>query len=218
MVRNNIVTIVGSAFFIAAAWGADLVVERVPAAPEPTGPDATKELKWDSGAGSWYLTWYTGEDSWVGNDFDISTISTYRAINVIRAYSNGLWPNGRWDGFRVGIYDFSGSVPGSLLWGPVLRVPSGPSGWKDYPVGWVLPASYNKFVAAIEQYFDRPNCDPYTVDNNLIFLRHSWQYYEGRWGAHEGYQGYRNLMLRVVVDETVAITPGSLGRVKALYH
>ena len=53
----------GLAIFAAAAWGADLVVERAAsplAAPEPAATDATMELKWDSGILQYHLLFNTG--------------------------------------------------------------------------------------------------------------------------------------------------------------
>jgi hypothetical protein len=222
---NKVTTFVGLGLAMlaaAAAWGADCVVDRAasaPAAPEGAATDDAVELKWDSGSGRWWLAWYTGKGSWVGNDFDISTISTYRAVEKIKLQSRSNWPNMGWDGFRLGIYDFTGSVPGSLLWGPKFVIPTGTAGWKEFSVGWTLPAEVNKFVAAQEQFYNYPNCEPYMVDNNPTFMGHSWQYYGGAWRLHVGYQNYRNVMLRVIVDNsTLGVAPSSLGRVKALYY
>lgn len=211
----------------AGAWAADFVVERAqtgPSVPEAPGYDATFELKWDSGAGRWMVHWYTGADSWVGNDFDVSTIKTYGGIKTYRTQSR-LWPNQRWDGFRIAIYAFGGGVPGSMMWPtsgtPKFVMPSGPeAGWKDFDVNWVLPGT-KRFMAAQEQFYNGPEyCDPYIIDNNLTFMGHSWQYYEGSWKPLEGFAGYRNLMVRVIVDneQNPAVAPSSIGRVKALYY
>ncbi len=221
---NKVTTFValGLAIWAGAAWGADCVVERAasaPAAPEPEATDATVELKWDSGFTMWWMCWYTGRDTWVGTDFDISTISGYRAVHAIKLQSRWDWPNVGWDGFRIGIFDFRGGVPGSLLWGPKFVVPTGSIGWKEFSVGWTLPSGRYKFLAGQEQYYNYPNCDPYALDNNTSFQSHSWQYLRGAWAPHQGYQGYRNLMLRVILNNaTLALTPTSIGRVKALYY
>jgi hypothetical protein len=219
-VRRAINLVAAGALAAAGAWAADYAVEGgsyVSSAGTP-GYDGTRELKWDSGYGRWVLDWYTGAGSWVGNDFDISTIPAYRAVEKIKLQSYANWPNVGWDGFRLGIYDFTGSVPRSLLWGPKFVVATGTPIWHEFSVGWNLPSGVTSFVAAMEQYYDHPNCDPYLVDNNYSFTGHSWQYYGGVWRLHVGYQGYRNVMLRVVVEEAVALTPTSLGRVKALYY
>ena len=211
-----------TASLAAAAWGADCVVERAaptPAAPEPAATDDTLELKWDSGFVQWNMAWYTGGDSWVGNDFDISTIAGYRAVHAIKLYARSDWPNVGWDGFRLGVFNFAGGVPGSLLWGPKFVLPTGSTGWKEFSVGWTLPSGIYKFLAGMEQYYNHPNCDPYALDTNTSFQGHSWQYYGGSWAPHQGYQGYRNLMLRVILsNSTLAISPVSIGRVKALYY
>ncbi len=207
----------------AAAWGADCVVERAATptgAPEPAGTDGTLELKWDSGFGRWWMCWYTGRDYWVGNDFDVSTISGYRTVQTIKLQARSNWPNIGWEGFRLGIYNFAGSVPGSLLWGPKFVVPTGASGWKEFSVGWTLPTGTYKFLAGQEQYYDYPNCEAFLIDNNPTFLGHSWQYLRTRWEPFEqsSVLPYRNLMIRVVVNDSTSVKPNSVGRVKALYY
>ncbi|MEE9456781.1 MAG: hypothetical protein V3W11_06495, partial [bacterium] len=128
--------------------------------------------------------------------------------------------NARWDGFRLGIFDFSGGVPGSLLWGPKHVVPTGSSGWKEFSVGWTLPSGISKFLAGQEQYNNWPTCDPFLIDNNSTFMGHSWQYLRTRWEPfrQENILPYRNLMIRVIVNDLISVTPTSLGRVKALYY
>jgi hypothetical protein len=205
----------------AAAWGADVVVERAPhAGPPPASPthDGTLELKWDSGSAAWMIAFYTGAGTWFGNDFDISTISGYRTVDSMRIYSGPAWPNGRWDGWRLGIYSFT-SVPGSLLWGPKYVIGTSSSfGWNNFGVNWVLPAGNNAFVAALEQLYSYPNMDPHVVDNNRTFLRHSWMYYGGSWSPYTNATGYYNLMVRVIVNDIGSrVAPTSLGRVKSLF-
>ena len=207
----------------AFAWGADYVVERVPEAAATRGSagyDATKELKWDSGYAKWWLCWVRGRDAWVGNDFDISTISTYRGIKFISIFSTGTWPNNGWDGFRIAVYKVSSGLPGSLLWGPKLVVGSGSYGWKDFSVNWALPGGVNAFLVGQEQYRDNPNCDPFCIDDNAAFRGHSWMNTTGRWQAFysDKTAPYRNVMIRVTVDDALEVAPTSLGRVKALYY
>jgi len=219
---KTIWTLATAGVLAAAAWGADCVVEPAPAADLTAGSpgrDGTLELKWDNGISAWLISHYTGMGTWVGNDFDISTLSGYRAVESMRVYSGPSWPNGRWDGFRLGIYSFT-SVPGSLLWGPKFVVGSGSSNaWRDFSVNWTLPAGTDAFVAAVEQYYDYPNNDPHVVDNNRVFLRHSWLYEGGTWGPNTNSTGYYNLMVRVIVnDSTVAVEPASLGAVKSLFY
>ncbi len=217
--------VVFAALAAAAAWATDLVV--APTAPAASRTpydnyDGPLELKYDSGTLRYYLAWYSGAGTWVGNDFDIGAISAYRAIMRVRFYSRPDWPNSRWDGFRVGIYAFSGSAPGSLLWGPEYFKPARASyGWCNCAVGWTLPAGNDAFVAAVEQYYNYPNLDPFALDNNPTFRGHSWQYYRGAWSPFEqlSVAPYRNVMVRVVVNNVpVGVTPTSVGRVKALYY
>ena len=202
----------------AAAWAADIVVERAPYA-EPPASDATLELKWDNGTALAFFANETGAGYWVGNHWDLSTISCYRTIIAVKIYSCIPWPNFRWDGLRLGIYAFAGGTPTSLLWGPkYFKATLASEGWCDYSVGWTLPAGNKAFVAAAEQYYDFPNVDPFAVDNNTTFRGHSWECQTGRWVKLHGVGDFRNLMLRVVVSNTPGETPMSLGRVKALYH
>lgn len=221
--------LVGVAALVAFAWAADLAVDVAPpSAGKPSGNnDATVELKWDTGIRGLGLAWYTGAGSWVGNDFDITTVKTYPYIATIRMYSSTAWPNTAWDGMRYAIFSFSGGVPGSQIWpsgSPYFYKPTTGTGWcwVDVPIGWLLPSGTTKFVAASEQFYNYPNCDPHSLDNNPTFMGHSWQYYEGTWSPHEGYPSYpyRNLMLRVVVDNdhNPGVEPASMGRVKALYR
>jgi len=212
----------------AGVWAADVVVERAPASPfipEAPGYDNTQELKWDTGSATWMFVWYTGAGSWVGNDFDVTTIKTYGGIKTYRTQSR-LWPNNQWDGFRIGIYAMGGGVPGSMMWPtsgtPKFVMPSGSQyAWLDFDVGWVLPGA-KKFLAAQEQFYNHPSpgADPYLVDNNTVNLLHSWQYYEGIWKPLENEKLYKNAMIRVIVDneQNPAVEPASVGRVKALYY
>jgi hypothetical protein len=201
-----------------------MTADRVPreAAARPAGgADGRIELKWDNGQPMWLKTWNTGAGAWVGNDFDISTLSGSWWIEQIRVMSGASWPNGQWDGFRLGVYAFAGSLPGSLIHGPrYVRGAGSGFNWCDFDFGmweWSL-LGHDTFVVAVEQYYNYPSCDPYTMDGNTTFLRHSWQYYGGIWEPLVGTYGYRNLMVRVVISDLMAVAPASLGRVKALFR
>ncbi len=215
---------------VAGAWSADCIVDGAPlhfTAPAPEGRDSTLELKWDTGTRRWSVSWYTGAGYWVGNDFDVSTLKWPRAaIRKLRFYTRGAWPNGRWDGVRLAIYNFS-TVPGSMLWptagGGYFFKPSAPIQshiWVECDINWTCPSP--AFVGAEEQYYTYPNNDAFSLDNNPTFRGHSWEYSGGSWKPFPEYlnlRPYRNVMLRVVVDdETVSVAPTSLGRVKALYY
>jgi hypothetical protein len=148
MKRILIVALTAALAAAALVGAVDFVVE--PASPASGGDmptyDATMELKWDNGTHRWSIAWYSGAGSCVGNDFNLSTISAYRAVGKVRFYSRDDWPNAQWDGFRVGIYNFS-AVPGSLLWptagGGYLFKPTGLHGhiWVDIPVGWTCSST-----------------------------------------------------------------------------
>jgi hypothetical protein len=208
----------------AAAWGADVVVggkAYVPPRLAAPGADDQLELGWDNGTGRWSIVWYTGKSTWVGNQFDLSTLSCYRVVDKVKFYTRDDWPNDVWDGFRVAIYDFS-TLPGAVLWpasgGGYFFKPSGVHGhlWVEIPIRWTSPSK--KFLAAVNQCYNDPDCDPFEVDNNRVFRKHSWQYDCWQWDPLVGFQDYRNLMLRVVVESTFGVTPTSVGRVKALYY
>ena len=215
-----------------AAWAADVAIDGRPcgrggvSAP-PAHDAATFELKWDNGRVRWVLAWYTGAGSWVGNDFDATTLKTrYVKILKFRMYTDGKWPNSSWDGFRIGIFDLAGGVPGSRLWptageGRFFKPGrEGGEGWVECAVDWNCPAL--KFVAAQQQYYNWPNCDPFSVDTNRTFLKHSWEYYRGTWAPLSTVGNpYRNLMIRVRVEKPrtfPGVAPSSIGRVKALYY
>ncbi|HUV87384.1 MAG TPA: hypothetical protein VMX79_09750 [bacterium] len=219
--RNTVV--VFAALAAVAAWAADVVVAPTVADVPPSAFDAGDgplELKYDNNTRSFFFCDLTGRGRWVGNDFDLSAISDYRAIMKIKVYSWPDWPNGKWDGFRLGIYGYAGGQPTSLLWGPKYYKPTRTGyGWCTCSVGWTLPPENKIFVAGVEQYYDYPDLDPMTLDSNLTFAGHSWLYESGSWSKLPGVIGYRNLMLRVVVNNVpVDITPTSVGRVKALYY
>jgi hypothetical protein len=212
----------------AAAWGADVAVEAAaPGVGVHLWPayDGERELGWDSGTRKYYLSYYYGPyDLCLGNDFDVGTISSYDRIKAIRVLTTPEWPNDAWDGLRFGIYLFSGT-PAKLLWptsgSPYFFKFTGPAGWKDAPVDWVLPRGVTRFLAGVEQYYKWPNADPYAIDDNTTFTGHSWKRFEGKWYPFEeaGIAPYRNVMIRVVVsDANPAVAPTSLGRVKALYY
>jgi hypothetical protein len=217
------------------AWAADAAVDGGPAAPPgfrvPASYDpSTLELSWDTGTRRWSAAWFTGAGAWVGNDFDASTLKTTH-VKILRLtfYTRGNWPNQGWDGFRLAVFDFAGGVPGSRLWptagGGYFFKPSGTAGhvWAACGVNWVCPAT--SFVAAQEQHYNWPNCDPWSVDNNPTFRRHSWNYNGGAWSplSHVlvDIKPYYNLMLRLWLEtghSLPGVAPSSLGRVRALYY
>ncbi len=222
------------ATWAAAAFAADTTVSGEGAGADfGSGPypGKTRELRWDNGTRSYLVCWYTGRDSWAGNDFAarFDNDTKYVRIVSVRVYTSNKWPNERWDGFRVAIYNFAGDpepLPTERLWpesgNGYFFKPSGPKGeyWVEVPVGWTT--ANVDFVAAMEQVYDQPRCDPFAVDSNRNFLRHSWSYYNGLWERLKPMSDpYFNLMLRVVVEDGgsfPAVAPTSFGRVKALYR
>lgn len=216
--------VIGAALLAAAGVSAaDVATDAAAGLPTAADSyyDAPTELKWDSGTSSWSHCWYTGAGSWVGCDFSIATLTDYRVITHMRLYCRVGWPNSVWNGGRIGVYAYSGSVPGSLLWGPTWFMPTlTVSGFQDFGVNWTLPIGSSSFLLAWEQYYQYPNADCYTVDNNSITTGHSWDYYGGSWGLVSNTTGYNNIMLRAIVEHVnpVGVAPASLGRVKATYY
>jgi len=191
------------------------------------GDGGLYELGYDTSSKALQLAWYTGAGYWVGNDFDISTLKTkHNIVREMKYFTSPTWPNNRYDGFRLALFEFSSGLPGAKLWPPGAEgrfvKPGGTEGFKTFWVNYYLETT--KFVAAVEQYYDYPNCDPYFCDGNPTFLAHSWQKEaETSWVPLVGKNPYpyRNLMLRVIVRigySEIGVAPTSLGRVKALYY
>jgi hypothetical protein len=225
--RNGLLIAASALVVCGAAWAADVVADGgYSASPNFSAPtpydQASLELMWDNGTRRWSVAWYTGADSWVGNDFDV--------ILKYKYYTRGAWPNTGWDGMRFAFYAFKGGVPGSMLWptsgSPYFFKPSGGIQahiWVEFNVDWTCPSQ--KFLAAQEQFYNWPTCDPFSIDINPTNLGHSWQYYDAAWSPlninFEGAGPYRNLMIRVWVEpgqEFHGVAPSSIGRVKALYY
>jgi hypothetical protein len=235
--RNVMLLLASGIMACGAAWAADVVADGgYSTSPNFTAPapydQSSLELMWDNGTRRWSVIWYTGADSWVGNDFDASTLKTsYAKILKYKYYTRGAWPNLGWDGMRFAFYAFRGGVPGSMLWptsgNPYFFKPSNPDIqahiWVEFNVDWTCPSV--KFLAAQEQFYNNPTADPFAVDMNPTNLKHSWQYYNAAWSPielnFEGVGPYRNVMIRVWVEpgqEFPAVAPSSIGRVKALYY
>jgi len=218
-----LVILASAALCAGAAWPSDLAVNPGPrgaAAPDEAEVDAGLELKYDTGTRSYLSISFYGADHWYGNGFDISQFSEYRGVMNIKVFSDPGWPQPGWNGFNVAIFDFVGSVPASILWGPKFVKPRRTTpGWCKFTVNWTLPAGNDRFVAAMEQYYDYPECDCFAQDDNPTSAGHSWQYFNDAWAPYGGNYGYKNLMVRVIVNNaTVSVTPTSLGRVKSLYY
>jgi hypothetical protein len=215
----------------AAAFAADVNIHAAGGggshfAPSSNAPGTT-ELSWDNGTWKYLVWWTTGEGSWVGNDFDLSTVNGTR-LEKVRLLSSAQWPNDSWEGFNLALYDLRTGTPGSMMWpasgeGSYYK-PAGVTGtaWVEVPVGWVTTAP--KFVAAVEQFYNHPNCDPFAVDTNPTFLKHSWMYCAGipwRYMTEVASDPYFNLMLRLTVSDGVGrgvAVPTSWGRIKAAYY
>ena len=182
---------------------------------------ADYELKWDNGTVGAYGFYGLGSTGcWFGNDFNVSTLNATCVSRLKIMSSDGL-TNDRWDGFRIALFGFSGS-PGSIIW-PESGIPMFVRGsgngfvWCEFAVSWALPGGTSAFLAAQEQYYSYPDCDPYCFDNNLVNLGHTWQKSPSTEWTLNTSGMYRNLMLRVFVADSQEVAPTSLGRIKALY-
>ncbi|UCH78726.1 MAG: hypothetical protein JSU81_01890 [Candidatus Coatesbacteria bacterium] len=180
------------------------------------------ELKWDTGVpGASLVCINVGLGFWWGNDFDVSTLNT-RYLDRIKINSSPVLENGQWDGFRIAIWDIR-SVPAGIIW-PTSGVPrfvkgrgEGYNVWCEFDVGWTLPPGVNTFVAAQEQFFIPPHCDPFIFDDDNVREPHTW--FKGPkdpW-VNQSLHGH-TLMLRVIMKGEVSVEPTSIGRVKALYR
>jgi hypothetical protein len=224
------IMVAGTLTICAAAWAADFVIDaagsdsgsKLPTPASCYGP--TLELKWDNGTRMYSVVWPTAKNRMVGNDFDTSTFkTTHVRILKFKLFTSDVWPNEGWDGFRLGFFDYRGGLPGSRLWPTSGTLhffkPTGVHGhvWVECPINWTCPSM--AFVAAQQQFYDSPNCDPFSFDTNREFMGHSWMYYYNFWSG-VSLTPYRNLMLRVTVEPGYTF-PGvnstSFGRVKALY-
>jgi hypothetical protein len=219
-----------TALLAVSAWAADVSIAVPSAKPGPPavagvavdngGHDAEVELYVETVTGATGgFAWYTGAEAWVGNDFSLATLTNYLKIVKARFYQWPYWPNSTYEGYRAGVYSFAGGVPGSLLWGPTYMAHTGAQ-WNEWPdINYVLPSHTEEFMMAGEQFYDYPNCDNWCVATGAGSGHgHSWYYYRG-WGKIPAASGGDDLMLRVTVsDEIPAVTPASLGRVKALYR
>ena len=183
------------------------------------------ELKWDNGTPSYAANMPGISGDWFGNDFAVvgTLKTTYASVKRFRIYSTDEWPNGRWDGFFLSLYDFP-SVPASRIWptggSRAFFKPTG-TGWNWYEYSLDFALEKTTFLAAAEAIYNWPNCDPLMVDTNPTPRRHSWAYYSGSWAPLEGPYGYSNLMLRVVVETRAtypSVAPSSWGRIKGLYY
>jgi hypothetical protein len=184
------------------------------------------ELSWDNGTPSYAVNGSgTLAATWFGNDFDVvSTLKTsHFSVKRFRIYTTDDWPNGQWDGFYLGLFDFRG-VPSVQIWptagGGAFFKPTG-AGWNWYEYSLDFRLERAAFVAAADAVYNWPACDPLMADTNPTPRRHSWAYYEGAWFLLDGPYGYSNLMLRVVVETEAtypAVAPSSWGRIKGLYY
>ncbi len=192
-----------------------------------------QELKWDNGIRGYSICWYDGRDNWLGVDFDASSVSATPKIIKIKVFTRDDWPNDRYDGFYVAIYSWVNDAPGSIIWptdgSAEYFKPEGlPHGdvWAELTVGWVC--SSPRFVVAVNQFYDEPNCDPLALDTYLTPSGHNWMCYKGTWSPFDPSSlniDNENLMIRVVVDESGSAagfdgsrTPASVGRIKALFQ
>ena len=185
---------------------------------------AEYELQWANGVLRYAVHFRNGKDTWAGIDFDTSTLKTTKwRLKRVRA-NLGWTTNERWDGMRLAIFDMAGGKPGKIIWPksgtPKFVMPYGTPryicSWCEFPVGCELPL--HKFVVALEQFYNHPNCDSFGVGHGRGFAeRHTWFKY---WNTDWEITPIGVWMFRAVVagPTNISVAPTSLGRVRALYH
>ena len=204
-------------FLAAGAWAADTVVSPVYHGPyvADKGTGVTWELAWDNGTISDAGAWYTGAGAWAGVDFTIP-FTWSRWVDAAKIYYYPNWPNGTFEGNRMGTWSFAGGVPGSLLNGPTY-VRGTAFGWNTFSADYYL-GSNTAFVLAFEQCYNYPACDTVVNLASGGTYSHSWYYYSGAWAGIVGLgYGAYPLMTRAIFI-SMAVAPTSLGRVKAMYR
>ena len=182
------------------------------------------ELKWDNGKPSYVLNSAGSGADGFGNYFDVATLKTrHVSVKRFRIYTTDEWPNGRWDGMYLNLYDFRGGVPGVQIWPKggsyAFFKPTG-TGWNWYEYSLDFPLGRTAFLAGAGRFRPWPERDPLMVDTNPTG-GHLWAYYQGSWAPLAGPYGYSNLMLRVVVETRAtypSVAPSSWGRIKGLYY
>lgn len=177
----------------------------------PLPGDGSVWLYWDNGTPNNINVTLPG---WGGHGFDVSTLENYTYVRKFRMYMRE-WPNYTWEGGRIGIYSFSGGIPGSLLWGPKFVMPT-QEGWNNFRVGYFL-GTRTKFLACWDQLYNYPECDTLCFDTGPARTA-KWLYHNGAWGPLASPNA--NMMLRVQVDDehNPGVAPASFGSVKALFR
>jgi len=226
------VTIISAFLFLPAALSADIGLRiEGPAEPDDGNPHVyvTEELSWDSGQKSYSICWYESSNRWLAVDFDASEISATPIITKVRFFTRDDWPNEGYDGFGVAIFSWFNDEPGDIIWPETGDaqdfVPGGlPHGdvWADMQVNWLC--NNPRFVIAVNQYYDEPDCDPLALDDNETPTEHSWMYVTKKWEPFDPSSlniDYANLMIRAVVQDMGtehAFATASFGQIKALYQ
>ncbi|UCE27461.1 MAG: hypothetical protein JSW52_01535 [Candidatus Coatesbacteria bacterium] len=226
------VSIITAFLFFPAALSADFGL-RIDGPADTGGGNppvyVTQELGWDSGIKSYSICWYDPTNRWLAVDFDASDVTTTPVITKARFFTRDDWPNEGYDGFKVAIYSWSNDEPGTIIWPEdddegQLFVPGGlPHGdvWADMQINWTY--SDPRFVVAVNQYYDEPDCDPLALDDNDVPSEHSWMFVNNDWDLFDPSSlniDYANLMIRAVVQDMGTehtFTPASFGQIKALY-
>lgn len=220
--RNGLGIVLGLALAAGAtAW--DAAIAPAPAKGGGAPPyDGARMLSWDNGTPYWMVSWYTGENMWVGNDFTMPTGGNFRWVRKVMVYAGPVWPNGVWDGWYLALFTATNGQPGAIIGTKTyVKGTSATPAWNTFIIDRALPAGTTSFCAGIEQIYNFSNSDAFILDSNPTYRRHSWFFYNQRWfEMTTDADPYKNLMLRVVVDNESypGIEPASLGRVRTIYY
>lgn len=189
------------------------------------GGEQVTILGYDSGIVGYSICWYEGDDHWVANDFTLGDGG--REVFSMLIATRKDWPDYGFDGFYVAIFGDMDGLPGAMVWpetGPKYVSGDEIEGTFDgiwVEVGVEADIEQNRIYAAMEQYYNYPNSDPYCVDNNPVDREHSWEKAGSIWERMDtgdlGAITNNNLMLRLSVESKKSLITSSLGSIKAMY-
>jgi hypothetical protein len=208
------------------AWSVgDYVAANPEAPPAPHAPTHSYltdiELSRDNGDITNAWCYYTGANSYTGDQYDIP--SGYYNLMGIKYYVWTGWPDDAFQGFAVACWKMEGGTPGAVVWptdGNPIYNPNTGGNWITQEVNPPLllqATAPNGFLVGIGQLYNNPACDGFGVDDTGAGA-YDWTYYSGVWGAAP----YGKGSARALVDDWIypwwGVEPATLGSLRALYR